>query len=57
MARILQTIDDREAVLVARIGDGPADKLAGMGVAAVSDYPWSSLDEALLAYFRDRRPA
>jgi hypothetical protein len=37
MARILQTIDDREAVLVARIGDGPADKLAGIGVAAVRD--------------------
>jgi hypothetical protein len=37
MARILQTIHDCEAVLAAKIGDGPADKLAGIGVAAVRD--------------------
>jgi predicted Fe-Mo cluster-binding NifX family protein len=54
MTRILQTIDDCEAVLVAKIGDGPADKLAAIGVTAVSDYPWSPVDEALLAYLRDR---
>jgi hypothetical protein len=54
MTRILQTIDDCEAVLVAKIGDGPADKLAAIGVQAVSDYPWSPVEEALLAYVRER---
>lgn len=41
MEKILQTINDCEAVLVAKIGDGPTDKLAAIGVKAVSDYPWS----------------
>ncbi len=54
MARILETIKDCEAVLVAKIGDGPADKLAAIGVAAVTDYPWSPVEEALLAYLRER---
>jgi predicted Fe-Mo cluster-binding NifX family protein len=54
MTRILQTIDDCEAVLVAKIGDGPADKLAAIGIAAVSDYPWSPINEALLGYLHDR---
>ncbi len=54
MARILETINDCEAVLVAKIGDGPTDKLAAIGVEAVSDYPWSPVEEALFAYVRDR---
>lgn len=54
MTRILQTIDDCEAVLVAKIGDGPTEKLAAIGVQAVSDYPWSPVEEALLAYARER---
>ncbi|MET0052490.1 MAG: NifB/NifX family molybdenum-iron cluster-binding protein [Candidatus Thiodiazotropha sp.] len=50
LVRILETIRDCEAVLVARIGDGPADKLAAIGVKPVSDYPWSPVEEAVLAY-------
>jgi predicted Fe-Mo cluster-binding NifX family protein len=54
MTGILQTISDCQAVLVAKIGDGPADKLAAIGVEAVNDYPWSPVEEALLAYVRER---
>ena len=41
-----------QAVLVAKIGDGPTEKLRAIGVAAVSDYAWELIDEALLAYAR-----
>ncbi len=51
---ILEMIRDCEAVLVARIGDGPADKLAAIGVKAVSDYPWSPVEEAVIAYVREQ---
>lgn len=44
---ILDTIADCTAVFVARIGDGPTEKLAARGIRAVSDYPWSTIDEAL----------
>ncbi len=54
MARILETINDCEAVLVVKIGEGPTDKLTAIGVKAVTDYPWLPVDEALLAYVRDR---
>jgi predicted Fe-Mo cluster-binding NifX family protein len=54
MSRILETIKDCEAVLVAKIGDGPADKLAAIGVRPVSDYPWSPIEEALMAYANER---
>ena len=53
MAKILHTIADCRAVFVAKIGDGPADKLAAIGVEAVSDYPWSPVEEALLAYAQE----
>ena len=39
-------------VKVAKIGDGPTDKLRAIGVAAVSDHAWKPIDEALLAYAR-----
>lgn len=54
MTQILQTIDDCEAVLVARIGEGPAEKLAAIGVEAISDYPWAPIKEALHAYVHER---
>ena len=54
MARILQTIADCQAVFVAKIGDGPLDKLAAVGIEAVSDYPWEPIDQALLDYVNGR---
>jgi hypothetical protein len=41
-------------MLVAKIREGPLDKLAAIGVEAVSDYPWSPVEESLLAYVHAR---
>ncbi|PIW50135.1 MAG: dinitrogenase iron-molybdenum cofactor biosynthesis protein [Zetaproteobacteria bacterium CG12_big_fil_rev_8_21_14_0_65_54_13] len=50
MAMILQTIRDCHAVFVAKIGDGPADKLAAIGVDAVADYAYEAIEPSLLDY-------
>lgn len=52
MERILQTIADCRAVFVAKIGDGPADRLAAIGVHAVAEYAWEGIEAALLDYAR-----
>ncbi|WP_432695121.1 NifB/NifX family molybdenum-iron cluster-binding protein [Marinobacterium sp. YM272] len=51
LEKILDTIDDCDAVLVARVGDGPADKLRRRGVEPVADYPWEAVEPALTAWF------
>lgn len=50
MAKILQTIHDCHAVFVAKIGDGPTEKLARIGVKAVSDYAYEAIEASLLDY-------
>lgn len=50
MVMILQTINDCEAVLVAKIGDGPTNKLKAIGVNAVDDYAYQAVSESLLDY-------
>lgn len=50
MADILETIADCSAVLVAKIGDGPTEKLAARGIVAVSDYAWEEIEPSLLDY-------
>jgi len=50
MADILETIADCSAVFVAKIGDGPVEKLAARGITAVSDYAWEAIEPALLDY-------
>lgn len=50
MAMILQTINDCDAVFVAKIGDGPVGKLQAIGVRAVDDYAYEAITESLLAY-------
>lgn len=52
MASILEAIRDCQAVFVAKIGDGPAEKLAAIGVRAVSGYAWEAIEESLLDYAR-----
>ncbi|MFC3608038.1 NifB/NifX family molybdenum-iron cluster-binding protein [Stutzerimonas tarimensis] len=52
MAGILEAIKDCHAVFVARIGDGPTDKLTAIGVAAVSGYAWEPIEASLLDYVR-----
>lgn len=52
MAGILEAIRDCRAVFVAKIGDGPTEKLAAIGVRAVSDYAWEAIEASLLDYAR-----
>jgi len=50
MAGILEAIKDCHAVFVAKIGDGPTEKLNAIGVKAVSTYAWEEIEPALVAY-------
>ena len=52
MAQILETIRDCRAVFVAKIGDGPTEKLAAIGVEAVSAYAYEEIEPSLLDYMR-----
>ncbi len=54
MAMILETISDCDAVFVARIGDGPTEKLAAIGVEAVSDYAYEAVVPSLLEHHRNK---
>lgn len=50
MAQILETIQDCAAVFVAKIGDGPVEKLAARGITAVADYAWEEIEVSLQDY-------
>lgn len=52
MTMILQTINDCDAVFVAKIGDGPVDKLQAIGVTAITDYAYEAICDAVIAYAR-----
>ncbi|GAB6041954.1 NifB/NifX family molybdenum-iron cluster-binding protein [Endothiovibrio diazotrophicus] len=54
LARIMECIADCTAVFVARIGDGPRDKLAAIGIDAVSDYPWEEIEMSLMKWYGER---
>ena len=47
---IFEAIKDCSAVFVAKIGDGPNEKLKLRGIEAVADYAWQSIDESLCDY-------
>jgi len=50
MSGILAAIKDCDAVFVAKIGDGPTEKLSNIGVKAVSEYAYEAVEESLLDY-------
>lgn len=52
MAGILEAIKDCHAVFVAKIGDGPTEKVNAIGVRAVSSYAYQAIEESLLDYAR-----
>ena len=52
LAGILETIKDCHAVFVAKIGDGPIQKLQDIGVQSVADYAYEAIEESLLDYAR-----
>jgi predicted Fe-Mo cluster-binding NifX family protein len=47
---ILEAIKDCQAVFVAKIGDGPTEKLNARGIEAVSEYAWEEIEPSLLDY-------
>lgn len=50
MEKILETVKDCHAVLVAKVGDGPRAKLAAIGVGIVVDYAYEDIEDSLLDY-------
>lgn len=50
MAKILETIRDCSAVFIARIGDGPTEKLDAIGVQVIVDYAYEAIEPSLLDY-------
>ncbi|MDD1622022.1 MAG: dinitrogenase iron-molybdenum cofactor biosynthesis protein [Methylococcaceae bacterium] len=52
MAGILEAIKDCHAVFVAKIGDGPTEKVNAIGVRAVSSYAYEAIEDSLLDYVR-----
>ena len=50
LSGILETIKDCSAVFVAKIGDGPTEKLQARGITAVADYAWEEIEPSLLDY-------
>ena len=50
MAGILEAIKDCSAVFIAKIGDGPVEKLRAIGVEAVAAYAYEAIDDSLLDY-------
>lgn len=53
LSGIFEAIKDCSAVFVAKIGDGPIEKLKARGIEAVADYAWQSIDESLRDYVSD----
>ena len=49
---ILETIKDCTAVFVAKIGDGPTEKLSAQGIRAISDYAWEEIEPSLIDFSR-----
>ncbi len=50
MGMILETIKDCQAVFVAKIGDGPKEKLAVINVAALDDYAYLAVNDSIDDY-------
>ncbi|MEJ2141983.1 MAG: NifB/NifX family molybdenum-iron cluster-binding protein [Gammaproteobacteria bacterium] len=50
IAGILETVSDCQAVFVAKIGDGPTEKLSKRDIDAVSEYAYEEIEPSLLDY-------
>jgi predicted Fe-Mo cluster-binding NifX family protein len=54
---ILRTLAGCAACFVARIGNGPSEKLAAAGIEAVGEYPYGAIEASLTAWFNQRQSA
>jgi len=52
---ILRALGGCVACFVARIGDGPREKLAGAGIEAVSEYPYGAIEASLMTWYEEYR--
>lgn len=50
MQKILTTINDCDAVMVAMVGEGPAEKLKGIDVMPIQEFAYEGIDEALKTF-------
>ena len=50
MQKNLHTISDCSAVFVAKIGDGPVEKLRAKGIESVDDFAYLGIEESLKDY-------
>lgn len=50
MAGILEAVKDCHSVFVAKIGEGPTEKLRAIGVKSVSRYAWEEIEPALISH-------
>jgi len=53
---ILRTLAGCAACFVARIGDGPKERLASVGIEGVGEYPYGAIDDSLMAWLA-KQPA
>lgn len=51
---ILRAIADCAACFIARVGEGPRQKLAGAGIEAVDDFPYGAVEASLKTWFQRR---
>lgn len=52
---ILRALADCKACFVARVGDGPRERLAQAGIEAVTDYSYGAVDDSLMAWLATHR--
>ncbi|WP_150051493.1 MULTISPECIES: NifB/NifX family molybdenum-iron cluster-binding protein [Methylomonas] len=50
MPAILASIKDCHSVFVAKIGDGPTEKVNAIGVQAVAEYAYMAIEESLMTH-------
>jgi nitrogen fixation protein NifB len=51
---ILRALADCAACFIARVGEGPREKLAGAGIQAVDAYPYGAVEASLMDWYRKR---
>ncbi len=49
---ILRVLADCAALFIARVGDGPKERLQKAGIVPVDDYPYELIETALPAWFK-----
>ncbi|HTH39442.1 MAG TPA: NifB/NifX family molybdenum-iron cluster-binding protein [Rhodocyclaceae bacterium] len=54
---ILRALADCQALFVAKVGDGPAQRLRDAGIAPIGDYAYGAIDASLMDWYRKQAAA